>query len=104
MILHFAAYTDVSQAENQRDDKNGACWQINVEGTRNLVKLAKEVNAHFIHISTDYVFPGSEEDPGPHKESDIPEVNSSEINFGMDLLKRRQKEWLIVFWVGKELF
>ncbi|MEK7061145.1 MAG: sugar nucleotide-binding protein [Patescibacteria group bacterium] len=81
VILHFAAYTDVSQAENQRDDKNGACWQINVEGTRNLVKLAKEVNAHFIHISTDYVFPGSEEDPGPHKESDIPEVNSSKLTW-----------------------
>lgn len=81
VILHFAAYTDVSQAESQRDDRSDACWQINVEGTRNLVKLAKEINAHFIHISTDYVFPGSEEDPGPHKESDTPEVNSSKLTW-----------------------
>jgi len=81
VILHFAAYTDVSQAESQKDDKTGTCWQINVEGTKNLVSLAKNVGAHLIHISTDYVFPGSEEDPGPHKESDIPEVNSSKLTW-----------------------
>lgn len=81
VILHFAAYTDVSQAENQRDDRNGSCWQINVEGTKNLASLAKEVNSHFIHISTDYVFPGSEDDPGPHKESDTPEANSSKLTW-----------------------
>jgi dTDP-4-dehydrorhamnose reductase len=81
VILHFAAYTDVSQAENQWGDKNGSCWQINVEGTKNLASLAKEINAHFIHISTDYVFPGSKEDPGPHKESDIPETDSSKLTW-----------------------
>ena len=77
VILHFAAYTDVSQAENQRDDKTGACWQINVEGTKNLAFLAKEINAHFIHISTDYVFSG----PGAYKEVDIPEVDSSKLTW-----------------------
>ena len=81
VIVHFAAYTDVSQAENQRDDRSGACWQINVEGTKNLVSLAKEINCHFIHISTDYVFPGSIDDPGPHKESDVPETDSSKITW-----------------------
>ena len=81
VILHFAAYTDVAQAENQRDDRNGSCWQINVEGTKNLVSLAKEINAHFIHISTDYVFSGSVEDPGPHKESDIPERDPSKLTW-----------------------
>lgn len=81
VILHFAAYTDVNQAENQRDDRNGPCWQINVEGTKNLASLAKEINAHFIYISTDYVFPGSKEDPGPHKESDIPEEDSSKLTW-----------------------
>lgn len=77
VVLHFAAYTDVTQAENQRDDKNGSCWQINVEGTKNLALLAKEINAHFIHISTDYVFSG----PGPYKEIDIPETNSSKLTW-----------------------
>ena len=81
VILHFAAYTDVSQAESQKDDKTGTCWQINVEGTKNLVSLAKNVGAHLIHISTDYVFPESEENPGPHKESDTPEVDSSKVTW-----------------------
>ena len=81
VILHFAAFTDVGGAESQRGDKNGSCWKINVEGTKNLASLAKEVNSHFFHISTDYVFPGSEEDPGPHKESDIPEANSSKLTW-----------------------
>ena len=81
VILHFAAYTDVSQAESQKDDKTGTCWQINVEGTKNLVSLAKNVGAHLIHISTDYVFPGSEENPGPHKESDTPEADSSKVTW-----------------------
>ena len=81
IIVHFAAYTDVSQAESQRDDKNGDCWQINVEGTKNLVSLAKELSCHFIHISTDYVFPGSEENPGPHSESDLPETDSSKVTW-----------------------
>lgn len=77
VILHFAAYTDVTQAENQRGDKNGACWQINAEGTKNLALSGKERNTHFIHISTDYVFSG----PGPYKESDIPETNSSKLTW-----------------------
>jgi len=81
VILHFAAYTDVSQAESQKDDKTGTCWQINVEGTKNLVSLAKNVGAHLIHISTDYVFPESEENPGPHKESDTPEADSSKVTW-----------------------
>ena len=81
VILHFAAYTDVSQAESQKDDKTGTCWQINVEGTKNLVSLAKNVGAHLIHISTDYVFPGSEENSGPHKESDTPEADSSKVTW-----------------------
>ena len=81
IILHFAAYTDVSQAENQRGDKSGACWQINVEGTKNLVFLAKELGCHFIHISTDYVFSGSEKNQEPHKESDVPETDSSKLTW-----------------------
>lgn len=81
LVVHFAAYTDVSRAEDQRNDKSEVCWQTNVLGTKNLALLAKEIGSHFIHISTDYVFPGSKEDPGPHKESDIPEVDSSKLTW-----------------------
>ncbi len=74
-VLNFAAYTNVSEAEKQRDDKSGPCWQINVEGTRSLVS-ALPVNTRLIHISTDMVFSGSETDPGPYSKDHRPETNS----------------------------
>ena len=54
LIVHAAAYTDVSGAE----DDQAKCWQVNVEGTRNVVKVALEHGLPLIHISTDYVFYG----------------------------------------------
>ena len=63
LIVHAAAYTHVSGAET---DKKG-CWEVNVLGTRNMVKVALEHAVPFIHISTDYVFYG---DRGMYKEDD----------------------------------
>jgi len=80
-VIHFAAYTDVSAAEDQRNDKKGFCWLINVEGTKNLVSLIDPQRIHFIQISTDYVFPGSKEKPGPSKENDIPEVDPAKLSW-----------------------
>lgn len=77
VVLNFAAYTNVSEAEKQRGDKSGPCWQINVEGTRNLVS-ALPANTRLIHISTDYVFSGQS---GPYKETDIPETNPSKVTW-----------------------
>lgn len=68
VTLHFAAFTDVGGAEAQRGDKNGLCWKINVEGSVNLAEASKKYGSHMIHISTDYCFSGSEEDPGPYSE------------------------------------
>ena len=68
VTLHFAAFTDVGGAESQRGDKNGSCWKINVEGSVNLAKACKKYGSHMIHISTDYCFSGSSEDPGPYSE------------------------------------
>lgn len=80
-IIHFAAYTNVSEAENQRNDKDGDAWKINVEGTKNLLSVTDPSNVHFIHISTDYVFPGSKDNPGPYSENAIPETDSSKITW-----------------------
>jgi len=75
VVLNFAAYTNVSEAQKQRDDKNGLCWQINVEGTKRLVS-ALPINTRLIHISTDMVFSGSASDPGPYSADHKPETNS----------------------------
>lgn len=80
-IINFAAYTDVSAAENQRGNKNADCWQANVEGVKNLVFLIDPAKIHLIHISTDYVFPGSDENPGPHGEDNVPEADPDLITW-----------------------
>lgn len=55
-IIHCAAWTNVDGAE---DEKNKPLVKrINVDGTDNLVKAAKAINAKFLYISTDYVFDG----------------------------------------------
>jgi len=51
IIIHAAAYTDVAKAEKERDD----CQYINLEGTRRVSKLAHELEAKMVYISSDYV-------------------------------------------------
>lgn len=62
-ILHLAAFTDVSAAYRQRDDKDGICYRVNVIGTENIVRLANHFDAHLIHVSTDFVFSGEKDVP-----------------------------------------
>lgn len=65
-IIHCAAYTVVDKAENDKS----TCWNVNVEGTKNLANAAKEIEAKFMYISTDYVFNGEGE--SPYQETDEP--------------------------------
>lgn len=57
VVVHCAAYTSVDKAEEMKD----VCWKVNVDGTANLAKAAKEVGAKFVYISTDYVYDGEGE-------------------------------------------
>ena len=53
-IINCAAYTDVDEAEENKE----LCHEINVTGSENIAKIAKKLNAKLIYISTDYVFDG----------------------------------------------
>ncbi len=70
VVIHFAAFTDTNAAWEQRGDKNGLCYQINVVGTQNIVNLCQKYNKHLIHISTDFVFNGQKQ--GSYTEFDTP--------------------------------
>lgn len=70
VIVHMAAFTDVNAAAQQEGKPEGMCFQINVTGTQNVVKLAKQLNCRLIHISTDYVFDGAK--PEEYVETDQP--------------------------------
>ena len=55
-IINCSAYTAVDRAEG--DVKKA--YLINATGAGNLAAAAKKLDAPLIHISTDYVFPGTE--------------------------------------------
>lgn len=61
VIVNFAGFTDVTKAWNDRGNKDGLCYQVNVVGVQNLAEACKRHNKFFIHISTDYVFKGDED-------------------------------------------
>lgn len=65
MIVHAAAMTQVDECE---ENKIG-CWNVNVTATRFLVDAAKEINARFVFLSTDFVFDGMH---GPYAEEAEP--------------------------------
>jgi|TARA_B110000908_G_scaffold170216_1_gene229120 dTDP-4-dehydrorhamnose reductase len=69
-IINCAAYTAVDKAEEQEDLAN----KINHLAVANFAQIAKENTIKLIHISTDYVFDGTNHKP--YVESDIPNPQS----------------------------
>ena len=58
-IINCAAYTDVDQAEKEKE----SAFKINAEGLQNLIDFAEHKNISIIHFSTDYVFEGQFAEP-----------------------------------------
>lgn len=69
-VVHLAAFTDTASAWDQKGDKSGSCYQINVVGTQNIVDLCRKYNKYLIYISTDFVFDGTKNTP--YNETDTP--------------------------------
>ena len=65
VIINTAAYTNVDKSETERE----TAWKINVNGVENIALYAWTVDAHLIHISSDYIFDGKN---GPYSEGDKP--------------------------------
>ncbi len=63
VIVHCGALTHVDYCEDHEEES----YQKTVQSTINLLRLAKECDARFVYISTDYVFDGVD---GPYKEED----------------------------------
>ena len=68
-LVLFSAFTDVNEAENQRGDKKGLCWQINVQGVKNIANYCLKYKRKLVFISTDFVFDGIK---GQYQEDDFP--------------------------------
>ncbi|WP_314095449.1 bifunctional dTDP-4-dehydrorhamnose 3,5-epimerase family protein/NAD(P)-dependent oxidoreductase [Microbacterium foliorum] len=60
-IINASAYTAVDDAETP-EGRRGA-WSVNVSAVRRLAEVARDHGLTFVHISSDYVFDGSQETP-----------------------------------------
>ncbi len=71
VVINFSAHRNANTAELQRGNKEGTAWKTNVEGVKNISHLATVHNSFMIHISTDMVFSGNKDNPGPYPETDL---------------------------------
>jgi dTDP-4-dehydrorhamnose reductase len=55
-LIHCAAFVDANRAWQEKGNKDGICYKVNVLGTQNIVDAAAKFNKHLIHISTAYIF------------------------------------------------
>jgi len=66
VIINTAAYVRVDDAELYPEK----AFQVNAIGALNVAKIANEINAVNVYISTDYVFDGTKGEP--YAEDDVP--------------------------------
>jgi dTDP-4-dehydrorhamnose reductase len=79
-IINTAAMTQVDDCENKKE----ACDLLNVSVVKWLSEVSKEINAHVIQISTDFIFDGIK---GFYKETDTPNPLSY---YGVSKLKSEE--------------
>ena len=51
------------QAVDRAEDEVEACTKVNVDGTKNIANVCKELNIPMMYFSTDYVFDGQGDQP-----------------------------------------
>jgi len=59
LVINAAAYTNVDGAE----DDEATALKVNADAPRALSKGCKQLNIPILHVSTDYVFDGTKEEP-----------------------------------------
>lgn len=64
LVINAAAYTAVDKAEQEPEK----AFAVNRDGASAAAAAAAGLNVPFIHLSTDYVYPGTK--PGPYVETD----------------------------------
>ena len=80
VVINTAAMTNVDMCEDKKD----ACDALNVNAVQYLVDACQKINAHLVHISTDFIFDGED---GPYTEEDKPNPLSY---YGLSKLKSEQ--------------
>lgn len=94
VIIHCAAYTAVDKAEVDKVK----CYDINVNGPKNIADAAEKINAKMIYISTDYVFDGSKPFDETYKVDDKvnPQSVYGKTKFeGEEMVRKLDKHFIV---------
>ena len=96
-LVHLAAFTNVAAAEQQRGQKDGLCYQLNVELTQQLAQLSQQYGWRMIYISTDYVFDGRSQEPYTETSQPNPIGWYGQTKYlGEQAVQQETNNWLIV--------
>lgn len=71
VVINAAAYTNVDAAEDHREN----AFLVNETGVQNLAGVCRELSATIVHVSTDYVFPGTKQEGYSEHDSPGPAIN-----------------------------
>lgn len=92
VVIHTAAMTQVDQCETEKEK----CWLNNVKAVGNLVQACEKTGAHLIHLSTDFIFDGTQ---GPLDETAKPNPISyygqSKLA-GEEIVQKSKLSWTIL--------
>jgi len=91
-IINTAAMTNVDQCE---EDMVGA-ENLNINAVSHLIDAANQVDAHFIQLSTDFIFDGK---AGPYKEDDEPNPLSFYGKTKLEaekIIRTKSNKWSII--------
>lgn len=101
VIIHCAAWTAVDLAEDE--DKKDKVYAINSQGTLNIAKVAKLINAKVVYISTDYVFDGQGDKPWLPDDKNYSPLNvygDSKLKGELAIAKTLEKYFIVrIAWV-----
>ncbi|MFX1294024.1 MAG: SDR family oxidoreductase [Promethearchaeota archaeon] len=92
IILLPAALSAVDYCEKNKDE----CWNHNVNGPDNLIRLIRKSTKKLVYYSTDFIFDGEN---GPYIEEDVPNPlnNYGKAKFETELnIRTNLLNWLII--------
>lgn len=102
VVINFAAYTNVDEAEKQKGNLKSPPYILNARVPVWLAKACARNHKYFIHISTDYVFDGRQENR-PYTEADPADPLNSWYSqtkrlgeIGIEKIFVKDKGWAIV--------
>ena len=92
-IINCSAYTAVEKAEIEKE----AAYALNVDGARNIARVARNCNAKLIHISTDYVFDGNSSTPYTEDMAKSPlGIYGKTKSLGEDEIQKAMTQYFII--------